>query len=256
MKYLRLTCLWGAIFFGASLGLSFGASAVAPFLGYSTDAFVTDRVGVFPTFRFYRGGAYASITESTLSHVFEDRLRGVSLGRGLSKRLAHHLYELCVRHRMDPAFVLSVIQVESSFRADAVSSAGAVGLMQLMPGTARRLGARHVTVKALQDPFLNLELGVTYLRNLRVRYAGLSAYYPLAAYNLGPHRLDTLRAKPTFKPEKTLRYYEEIMRGVGDWRRYGSQAQARFERELSTMPARRSALKAKPDVQSKPVDPA
>lgn len=256
MKYLRLTCLWGAILSGLSLGFSFGASAVAPLIGYSTDAFVTDRVGVYPTFRFYRGGAYASVTESTLSHIFEDRLLGVSIERDLPRRLAHHLYKLCVKHRMDPAFVLSVIQVESSFRADAVSSAGAVGLMQLMPGTARRLAARHVTVKALQDPFLNLELGVTYLRDLRARYAGLSPYYALAAYNLGPHRLDTLRAKPTFKPEKTLRYYEEIMRGVADWRRYGSQARVQLSREVSTMPARRSALKTKPDVQSKPVDPA
>jgi hypothetical protein len=48
-------------------------------------------------------------------------------------------------------------------------------------------------------------------------------------------------AKPGFRPDKTLRYYEEIMRGVGDWRRYGSEAL----REGRAMPARRSGLKTK-----------
>jgi hypothetical protein len=211
---------------------------------------------IYPTFRFYRGGAYASVTESTLSHIFADKLLGISLEKDLPRRLASHLYRLCIENRMDPAFVLSVIQVESSFRADAVSSAGAVGLMQLMPATARKVSARNHSRASLQNPFVNLEIGVKYLRSLRERYSGLSAYYPLAAYNLGPHRLDALRVKPTFKPEKTLRYYEDIMRGVGDWRRYGSQALG----EQSTIPARPSALKAKPDVEfrtpSKRVDPA
>jgi len=234
MKYIRLTCLWGALFFSLSLGLttvvSFGDSRI------------------FPTFRFYQGGDYASITESTLARIFADRLIGVPKGSDLPRRLASHLYQLCLKNRMDPAFVLSVIHAESTFRVDAVSSAGAVGLMQLMPATARQLGARHASVATLKDPFLNLELGMTYLRQLRERYAGLSAYYPLAAYNLGPYRLDRLRAKPGFRPDKTLRYYEGIMRGVADWRRYGSQ--------VSTMPTKRSALKTKPDGQPKLVDPA
>jgi hypothetical protein len=242
MKYIRLIGLWGAILFG----VSFGASAVATF-GLSAGARVSDSM-IYPAFRFYRGGAHASVTESTISRVFEDRLIGVSEGKDLPKRLAKHLLKLCVRHEMDPALVLSVIQVESSFRSDVVSPAGAVGLMQLMPATARTLTSRRVTFETLKDPFFNLELGVTYLKNLRKRYAGLSAYYPLAAYNLGPHRLDTLRAKPTFKPEKTLRYYEEIMRGIGDWRRYGSQAL----NEVSTMPTKQSALKTRADAEFKP----
>jgi hypothetical protein len=239
MKYVRLTFLWGAILFGLNLG----ASAVASF-GLSAEPLLGDSM-IYPTFRFYRGGAYASLTESTLSHVFTDKLLGVSPTGELSKRLARHLYRLCLENRLDPAFVLSVIQVESSFRTDAVSSAGAIGLMQLMPDTARKYGPRHVSSKALADPFLNLEIGVRYLRTLRDRYAGLGAYYPLAAYNLGPHRLEELMAKPGFRPEKTLRYYEEIMRGVGDWRRYGAQALG----EGRAMPARRSGLKPKADAK-------
>lgn len=241
MKYVRLTCLWGGLLFGLSLG----ASTVAPF-GLSAETHVGDSM-IYPTFRFYRGGAYASVTESTLAQIFADRLLGVPTGTDLPRRLASHLYRLCLQNRMDPAFVLSVIQVESSFRADVVSSAGAVGLMQLMPDTARKLSARRIAPAALVDPFLNLELGVTYLRKLRDRYSGLSPYYALAAYNLGPYRLDTLRAKPAFKPDKTLRYYKEIMRGIGDWRRYGSQAL----NEVSTIPVKRSALKTKADAEFK-----
>jgi|GEM_PF-2242615 len=241
MKHIRLTFFWGAIFFVLSLG----ASTVAPF-GLPVETRIGDSM-IYPTFRFYRGGAYESVTESTLSQIFADKLMGVSVENDLPKRLAAHLYRLCLVNRMDPAFVLSVIQVESSFRADAVSSAGAIGLMQLMPGTARKLGGRSLAKTSLADPFLNLEIGVRYLRDLRARYSSLGAYYPLAAYNLGPARLDALLAKPSFKPEKTLRYYEEIMRGIGDWRRYGSQA----FREVSTIPARPSALKTKPDAELK-----
>lgn len=245
MKFLRLTCLWGTVFFCLNLGfatvVTFGLSA-DPQLGDSR---------IYPTYRFYRGGAYASVTESTLSHIFEDRLLGISASSDLPKRLAIHLYKLCLNYGMDPALVLSVIQAESTFRVDAVSSAGAVGLMQLMPDTAKKLGARQISRAALQDPFLNIELGVKYLHQLRERYSGLSAYYPLAAYNLGPHRLDQLRASPKFRPDKTLKYYEDIMRGVGDWRRYGSQAL-----EQSTIPAKRSALKAKPDELAKYIDRA
>ncbi len=133
---------------------------------------------------------------------------------------------------MDPAYVLSVIQIESSFRSSVVSPVGAVGLMQLMPATARYVAPRHgihrkITVSDLRDPFLNLSLGVAYLRELRDRYAGLSAYYPLAAYNLGPARLDQLRARPGFKPTQTWKYYQAIMRGVNDWRHYGTRAKTK-----------------------------
>lgn len=247
MKFMRLTCLWGALFFSLGLGfttvVSFGLSA-EPLLGDSR---------IYPTFRFYRGGAYASVTESTIARIFTDRLVGVPKGSDLPRRLAAHVYRLCTEHRMDPALVLSMIQAESTFRIDAVSSAGAVGLMQLMPATAQSLVARKISAAALKDPFLNIELGVRYLHKLRDRYAGLSPYYPLAAYNLGPYRLDQLRARPDFRPTKTLQYYEDIMRGIGDWRRYGSQATVT---EQSTIPTKRSGLKTKPDGQAKRIDRA
>jgi hypothetical protein len=139
--------------------------------------------------------------------------------------LARHLVRLCRKHRFDPAMILSLIQVESAFRPNAVSPAGAVGLMQLMPATAqvvaRRFAIRYPGERALRDPFLNLELGVAYLSHLRDKYQELSPYFHLAAYNIGPARLDELRARKSFKPVQTRKYYEKIRGGVPRLRNYG-----------------------------------
>lgn len=226
MKVFRLTLAWSVALFALSLI----ASTLPPF-GLYAETHVGGAT-IYPTFRFFRGGLQSKVTESTLERVFHDRLAGAFDRKGLAKRLASHLYALCSEHQLDPAFVLSVIQVESNFRTDVVSPAGAIGLMQMMPETARVVGGQIAEFGnrisknprlALTDPFLNLTLGVIYLKQLKDRYAGLSPYYPLAAYNMGPYRLDTLRANPSFKPEKTLKYYKDIMRGVGDWRHYKSR---------------------------------
>jgi soluble lytic murein transglycosylase-like protein len=111
-----------------------------------------------------------------------------------------------------------------------------------MPQTADVVARRNrisaaITKKALEDPFLNLTLGVTYLRELRDRYAGLSPYFHLAAYNIGPARLDRLRASPRFRPGQTLKYYESIMKGVPTWRYYGPRRSVE-EAAVQSRPAR------------------
>ncbi len=237
MKVLRLTLLWVFAFTAAALG----ASTVAPF-GVSAETRVGESM-IYPVYRFYRGGAFASVTSATIERVLSDQIIGlpdtVSDRGEYLKRLARHFYQLCIDYRLDPAFVLSLIEVESSFRSDVVSPAGAVGLMQLMPATARVIYHRYPSLRPLRntgrnsgrnlaidlkDPFQNLTIGMTYLRELKTRYLGLSPYFHLAAYNIGPHRLDVLRARPGFKPEKTLKYFQDIMRGVENWRHYGSQS--------------------------------
>lgn len=230
MNVARLTLIWSFAF----VAIALTASSLTPF-GVSAETRIRDSM-IYPAYEFYRGGAFASVTSSTIEQVLFDRLSGLSAHvsdrSDYTKRLAAHFYRLCSENRLDPAFVLSVIEVESNFRVNAVSAAGAVGLMQLMPATAQNIAHRHAPLRQalnqvdldLRDPFLNLTLGITYLRDLKERYSGLSPYLHLAAYNMGPHRLDVLRARPGFTPDKSLKYFQDIMRGVENWRHYGFQS--------------------------------
>lgn len=82
-------------------------------------------------------------------------------------------------NRLRPELVHAVVRAESAYRADAVSSAGAVGLMQLMPGTAERYG-----VSDRRDPEQNLRGGSAYLRDLLEMFDS-DLQLALAAYNAG-----------------------------------------------------------------------
>lgn len=104
----------------------------------------------------------------------------------------HHeraIAESAIRHEVNPFLVASVINAESAWRADAVSGAGAKGLMQLLPSTAEEL-ARRGLVDAerfppdeLLSPEVNIEYGTAYLRYLVERYHEIEV--ALAAYNAG-----------------------------------------------------------------------
>jgi soluble lytic murein transglycosylase len=109
-------------------------------------------------------------------------------------------YEAIVRgharnYRLDPALVAAVIYQESKFRPTARSSTGAVGLMQLMPETARGIAARtggtKFDVDDLLDPEINVRYGSWYLRHLLDRYR--DERLALAAYNAGQQNVDAWR---------------------------------------------------------------
>jgi soluble lytic murein transglycosylase-like protein len=99
---------------------------------------------------------------------------------GLNKqKFSDLINQAAYRHQVDPKLVHAVIQTESAYNASAVSSAGAVGLMQLMPDTARRYG-----VGDRRDPLQNVDGGTHYLRDL-IEMFSPNLELAVAAYNAG-----------------------------------------------------------------------
>ncbi|MBO43892.1 MAG: lytic murein transglycosylase [Rhodospirillaceae bacterium] len=96
---------------------------------------------------------------------------------------------------LDPALVHGLVRQESAFRQHAVSRAGARGLMQLMPHTAklvsRKLRIKYSRARLLLDPAYNIRLGQTYLKQMLNQFNG-SVIMALTAYNAGPHRVRRL----------------------------------------------------------------
>ncbi len=128
---------------------------------------------------------------------------------------------------LNPALLAAVIDEESKFRADAKSSAGAVGLMQLLPDTAKGIaihtgGSKFVT-SDLYDPEINVRYGAWYLHHLLQKYR--DERLALAAYNAGQQNVDSWRAegKDIQFPE-TRAYVEKVERLKGIYRRtYGRE---------------------------------
>ena len=98
-------------------------------------------------------------------------------------------------HCLDPALLAAVVYVESRFDPNASSEAGAVGLMQLLPATARgialRTGGTRFVVADLRDPEINVRYGSWYLDHLRQRYGEWRTV--LAAYHAGQGNVDRWR---------------------------------------------------------------
>ena len=143
------------------------------------------------------------------------------------------------RHGVDPLLVHSVIQVESSYNSKAISPAGAQGLMQLIPSTARQLG-----VKDAFSPKENIEAGVKYLKYLTDYYKN-DLRLALAAYNAGPGAVDKYKWIPPYA--ETQNYVYQVGKRWGD-----------AKRRATTQPAT-AAPAAKPAadkiVEAKPGEP-
>ena len=117
------------------------------------------------------------------------------------ERLRYPLaYEQIVRgharhYRLDPALLAAVIYQESKFRSDVISDSGAIGLMQLLPATAKGIavhtGGSRFRVTDLYDPEINVRYGAWYLRHLLDKYGDEKT--ALAAYNAGQDNVDRWR---------------------------------------------------------------
>jgi soluble lytic murein transglycosylase-like protein len=109
----------------------------------------------------------------------------------------------CQKYQMDWKLVAAVIRVESNFNPSSTSPKGAMGLMQLMPGTARELGVQNA-----YDPLENIQAGTRYLSMLLNRYEG-NVTMALAAYNWG---MGNVERRPAQMPLETKSYIKNVTR--------------------------------------------
>ena len=122
------------------------------------------------------------------------------------------ILEIAREQGVNPALVAAMIQTESDFRPHIVSPAGAAGLMQLMPATARSLN-----VKNIKDPRENIRGGTKYIKSLIGQYRG-NLSLAIAAYNAGPGNVKKHGGIPPFK--ETRNYVVRVKRSMRQYKKY------------------------------------
>ncbi|MDH4321696.1 MAG: transglycosylase SLT domain-containing protein [Desulfobulbaceae bacterium] len=191
MRYPSLLQILGPVFLGAASVMLLATSASATIYTFVDERGVVHMTNV-PTDSRYRVG---------------DRfnLMGGKPGKAPRREaIEAFILEAADRYNVDPMLVKAVIKVESDFDHRAVSKKGAIGLMQLMPETARDLRVHDPF-----DPKSNIMGGTNYLRQLLSRFDG-DLSLGLAAYNAGPQRVVMAQNTVPRLPE-TLEYIKKVM---------------------------------------------
>ncbi len=116
------------------------------------------------------------------------------------------IYSMAQKYGVDPTLIQQVVKAESGFNTKATSQSGAMGLMQLMPGTAASYGVDNA-----YDATQNLDGGTHFLKDLIERFQG-NIPMSLAAYNAGPGAVDKYQGIPPYK--ETQAYVQKIMAGL------------------------------------------
>lgn len=158
-----------------------------------------------------------------------------------SLKLHDTILQTSHKHRLSPALVHAVIRAESAYDPNAVSSKGAMGLMQLMPGTASLLKVLNP-----YDPEENVSGGVRYLRYLLDRFGG-NLELALAAYNAGESRV--LRESRIPRISETQQYVRKVIRFYKDLSREGivSRPTRIYDAETPPLVTRRFVNYLSPD---------
>jgi soluble lytic murein transglycosylase-like protein len=121
----------------------------------------------------------------------------------LDSKFVHHIQSVAQKYEMDWRLVTAVMKVESNFNPTAVSRKGALGLMQLMPDTAKLYRVRNP-----YDPKQNIDGGVKHLKRLMARYNN-KLELVLAAYNSGEGAVDHFKGIPPFA--ETQQYVQRVL---------------------------------------------
>ena len=134
--------------------------------------------------------------------------------------LANLVIEQSEKFELDPVFVMAVIAQESSFRTKARGPVGEIGLMQLRPETAAWIAKKnHIPfygAKTLEQPFVNVKIGIAYVAHLREAFDGKANNY-VSAYNMGARnvrRMVASRHLPHDYSTRVMKHYKEMYQSM------------------------------------------
>ena len=149
-------------------------------------------------------GVTPAVRQPVISRApaFSETLRSAALSSGQADLDA--IFDSAgLRYNIPPNLLKAVAKVESGFRPDAMSKVGAMGIMQLMPGTAEYLGVTDPF-----DPEQNIMGGARYLREMLDRFGG-DVRFALAAYNAGPGAVEKYNGIPPYS--ETQNYVPKVL---------------------------------------------